>query len=150
MRYLRSFNEDNSAGLTEDEIRDFCEINLAYLIDDGMKIVVDEYHNASVHFCVMLSFKEIGGIKWIAIKDQVIPFLNRLRNEYKLATLNGSGIDGKIKAYELEVDIITAPDKSVFSSGTYCDLFTLQEVIDEKADERISIGKIKHITFYIK
>ena len=40
MRYIKKYNESNSEGLTEEVIKDFCEMNLAYLMDDGLKVLV--------------------------------------------------------------------------------------------------------------
>jgi hypothetical protein len=33
MRYIKRYNESNSEGLDEQEIKDFCEMNLAYLME---------------------------------------------------------------------------------------------------------------------
>ena len=41
MRYLRKFNEK----VEREEIKDFCEINLAYLLDEGVDVRVSHYDN---------------------------------------------------------------------------------------------------------
>ena len=135
MRYLRKYNEDNSAGLTEDDIRDFCEINLAYLLDDGMRIIVDTYDKC---ICVDLSFRAIGGVRWETIKDQIIPFLIRLKSVYNLYDMERFG-----HTYQLEVD-----RKPEHENGSFEYCLMIDGVIDEK--ERIlETGTIKHIRFYI-
>jgi hypothetical protein len=143
MRYLRKYNEDNSAGLTKEEVQDFCEINLAYLLDDGMKIAC---HNVDGRFCVILSFRSIGCTKWVVIKDQVIPFLVRLRdflwsNGEQLACINST----KPNYYQLQFDMV-----SEIHDGPYEALFTFNEVVDDKVNNLITRDKVKYITFYIK
>ena len=44
MKHLRSFNE----GL-KDELQDFCETNLAYLIDDGFKVRISKFEGDDYH-----------------------------------------------------------------------------------------------------
>jgi hypothetical protein len=147
MKHLRRFNE-SSAGLTKEEIKDFCEINLAYLLDDGMDILMDEYNNAYGHFYVTLSFRSIGGTKWVAIKDQVIPFLVRLRdflwsNGEQLVCLNNYG--NKTDYYQLQFDMISKEH-----DGPYEALFGFDEVVDDKVNNLITRDKVKYINFYIK
>jgi len=87
---VRKYNEDNSAGLTELEIRDFCEINLAYLIDDGMEVDIDwdPYYGSHENptLMVYLYLNEINK-PWNEIKDQIIPFFIRLIKQYNLVLL---------------------------------------------------------------
>lgn len=97
MRYLKRFNEalerDYEGDFTQatlDEIKDYCEFNLAYLLDLGMIIecvdVIDD--NTGIHECrVELSFDDI--IPYSTILDQVIPFFKRIKNDYQLATWIG-------------------------------------------------------------
>lgn len=141
MRYLRLFNESSSV---EEEfvnqLKDYCELNLAYLMDDGMRVIVTwaEVDTYNVGVCVDLSFRAIGGVRWESIKDQIIPFLIRLKSEYHLKDIERYG-----HFYQLEVDRAAEGE-----SGTleYC--LTVDGVINEK--ERIlETGTIKHIRFYL-
>ena len=96
MKHLRGFSamqslleqsNESSEGLTEEQIVDFCEINLAYLMDDGLRVLVSELAEPfllSSEYKVTLSFRRVINKKWIEIKDQIIPFLTHLRNEYDL------------------------------------------------------------------
>jgi len=79
----KRFNES----VNEYDLKDYCETNLAYLMDDGLKVEPDFYicseYNELDELSVLLSW---GGHrrKWFEIKDHIIPFLHRLRNEYEL------------------------------------------------------------------
>ena len=104
MKHLRRFNESNIDAL--DELKDFCEGNLAFLLDDLIKI--NYIYKGQVTYGTGLTNKdgtqrtithevymiEIGSIiddsydsqvKWDDIKDYFIPFLDRLSSEvYKI------------------------------------------------------------------
>jgi hypothetical protein len=79
----KRFNES----VNEYDLKDYCETNLAYLMDDGLKVEPDFYNGSEYNeldeLSVLLSW---GGHrrKWSEIKDHIIPFLHRLRNEYEL------------------------------------------------------------------
>ncbi len=92
MKYLKRFEaleRDEFSGFTKitlDEIKEYCEINLAYLLDMGMVIecsdIIDD--KSSTHECqVSLSFDDIPTS---TILDHVIPFLKRVENCYQLGT----------------------------------------------------------------
>ena len=96
MKHLKRFNEaldrdvdGDFTATTLDEIKEYCEINLAYLLDLGMIIdcsnVTDD--NTGTHECqVELLFDDIP---YSTILDQVIPFFKRIKNDYQLATWIG-------------------------------------------------------------
>ena len=96
MKHLKRFNEalerdvdGDFTAATLDEIKDYCEINLAYLLDLGMFIecsdIIDD--NTGSHECqVELLFDDIPAS---TILDQVIPFFKRIKNDYQLATWIG-------------------------------------------------------------
>jgi len=78
MRYLKRFNEK----VEREEIKDFCEINLAYLLDEGVDVRVSHYDNFEDE--VIIDFHE--NIFWNECKDHIIPFLSRVGNKYELGT----------------------------------------------------------------
>ena len=124
MRYIKSYNESNSAGLTEQDIQDFCEMNLAYLMDDGLRVLVSELAEPfllSSEYKVTLSFRRVINKKWIEIKDQIIPFLTHLRNAYNLA---------------IEVGSMRVPTniriEMIGPNCTYPDWFNIEDIISDK------------------
>ena len=78
MRYLRRFNESIT-----DDLRSFCNDNLAYLIDEGFKVKVDRTENNQVKIEIhKFYFPNWTKFTWDDVKDDVIPFLDILRDKY--------------------------------------------------------------------
>ena len=91
MRYLKKFNES----LTQDEIRDFCEMHLVYLLDDGYELAFREIGRIT-----QINFLKPNGVtpirwtpgqggqvdwfNWDDIKNRFIPFLQILNKEYDI------------------------------------------------------------------
>ena len=89
MKYLKSIFE--AAG-EKVELQDFCEMYLAYLIDDGFKV---EVSRTSV-FKDTLTIKIIAenGTKpttWNNIKDKLIPFFSMLIKNYNIGVSPNQG-----------------------------------------------------------
>lgn len=76
MKHLKPFNE--AVGDTfKEELQDFCETNLAYLLDE---------EDTKINVTELTSFIEVeltlNSKKWTEIKDHIIPFVTRLQNNY--------------------------------------------------------------------
>ena len=116
-------------------------------MDEGLKVFVDEFG-----YEVILSLKDVDGKnrKWIDIKDQIIPFLIRLKNQYELTT------------FSWVTDLPTADIIFVTSmkygkedeDEGYSDYFTTDAVINDNIRRDwakfTSIYKVNQISFYIK
>ena len=142
MKYIKSYNESNSEGLTEDQVQNFCEMNLAYLMDDGLRILVspDYFDLKVIDYKVTLSFRLLDK-RWGQIKDQVIPFLTHLRNGYDLVTM-----DRRLVSPSVRIEIIGL-------ESTYSDWFNIDDIISEKivpASRLRDDYKIYTIQFKIK
>jgi hypothetical protein len=98
MKHLKKFNESLEP-VEIDELKDFCETSLAYLLDDGYQVSVYEsrFKDVSVrdkvkypekeHTIVSLGLKGKMGYRlfdWNDIKDYYIPFLQMLVRRYEL------------------------------------------------------------------
>lgn len=88
MRYLRGIFE---SVLTREEFLDFCETNLAYLVDEGYEIFVKEDRDRSLLFALTIPSDisteedyDTGEFKWDDVKDHFIPFLTRLNKKYSV------------------------------------------------------------------
>ena len=143
MRYIKKYNESNSEGLNEEEVRDFCETHLAYLMDDGLRILVspDYFDLKVIDYKVTLSFRLFVNKRWGQIKDQVIPFLTHLRNGYDLVTM-----DRRLVSPSVRIEIIGL-------ESTYSDWFNIDDIISEKivpASRLRDDYKIYTIQFKIK
>ena len=94
MKYLKPFNENNN----EDDLKDFCETHLAYLLDDyNFELCVDDYtQNGKYHpILVQIRLENEKGFYWDDIKDYFIPFLIQLN---------------KIRGHQIKID----DDKLIF------------------------------------
>lgn len=104
MKHLRRFNE----GYTQenlDELKDFCEDHLSYLIDEDYKVSVQDFETnvCSVFQVVVRPPKVIRKNNWVRkletglkeeevgtpfshFKDRLIPFVYMLLKDYRLIT----------------------------------------------------------------
>jgi len=82
MRYLKKFNE----AIEPDEIKDFCEMYLAYLLDDGYALAFRESGRVTqINFVKPKTDVEhiaVDWMDWNQIKDSFIPFLKMLDKHY--------------------------------------------------------------------
>lgn len=100
MKHLRKFNENNINKL--DELKDFCESNLAFLLDDLIKIdyefITFRAYNSSISgtpishktSCYTINIvPQETEVRWLDIKDYFIPFIERLSSYvYNIIPLN--------------------------------------------------------------
>jgi hypothetical protein len=111
MRFIKTFEGLIKESIKSD-LKDFCEINLAYLLDEDFKVMItrrDSLPSVSpahkpghlIHFYkwhnTRLSFS------WNEIVDQFIPFVQRLSNEYTViqCTLDYEGINYVVSLKDL-------------------------------------------------
>lgn len=88
MKHLKRFNES----LDVNDLNDFCETNLAYLVDEGFDIMISSNNFSGDYFKSIkitnprsLDDRQDGTVnyfKWNDIKDHFIPFFTRLLNQY--------------------------------------------------------------------
>jgi hypothetical protein len=80
------------AEYNEAMLREYCEMNLAYLIDEGF--FIDIHWNGGGYYNIILRKSlttnqhgvHTSYFKWDDIKDHYIPFILRIQKSYKLAT----------------------------------------------------------------
>lgn len=94
MKHIKRFNENNN----EDDLKDFCETHLAYLLDDyNFELVVDDY-TQNGKYRAQIRLENGKGFYWDDIKDYFIPFLIQL---------------DKIRGHQIKI----GDDKLIFVSG---------------------------------
>jgi hypothetical protein len=87
MKHIKPFNEALDENFRE-ELQDFCETNLAYLLDEGIEVnvILGEHGNTNLtdfeRYLIRIMIKEDKS--WNEIKDQMIPFLTRLSRKYEI------------------------------------------------------------------
>jgi len=87
MKHLKPFNEAVGDTFAQ-ELQDFCEMNLAYLIDEELDISILLVRGGlGLGFKLTLELNENPRL-WNDIKDHMIPFLTRLSNQYELKVRN--------------------------------------------------------------
>lgn len=150
MRHLRRFDESstgcrNDQEITKEEVKDFCEINLAYLVDEGLEVIVDDFG-----YGVILSLKGVDSRnkKWIDIKDHIIPFLIRLKSQYELKTF-----DWVKDSPNADIIFVTSMKYGKEDEG-YSDYYNSDDVINDRVRRDwakfTSIYKVNEISFLIK
>jgi hypothetical protein len=87
MKYLKRIFEST----TTEELQDFCETNLAYLLDDGEfdVLVRDDVYGkkfSGIQYMIHIKKSKLGErFKWKDVKEHIIPFLHVLNREYKIS-----------------------------------------------------------------
>jgi hypothetical protein len=90
MKYIKSYSSLIVESVKTD-LKEFCELNLAYLMDDDYKVMItrrdslpiDNSHHKKgliIHFYKWESDEE--NFKWSEIENHFIPFLQRLSKQY--------------------------------------------------------------------
>jgi len=86
MKYLKKIFES----VDEEELLEFCEGNLAYLLDENFEVRVEkytEYYQIEIQKLRSLEAEEYEILfRWNDVKDYIIPFTQRLSNSYELLT----------------------------------------------------------------
>ena len=148
MKHIKTFNEAITWNPEEfkQELKEFCEDNLAYILDDSDLYVTnvsdwDEYSSwqEDLHK-IRLSFNRKSK-KWDEIKDHIIPFLIRLNREYEV---NSVYLDTTLRynsKYKID-DLIN--DKPIFDYST-SPIYSICLYIEDYKQEKPKgfISKIK-------
>jgi hypothetical protein len=137
MGYIKKFNEASSDSILRQEVQDFCETHLAYLMDEGLKVSVIE------SLKVTLSFRLVVNKTFIELKDHIIPFLTHLRNSYDLVSL------GHRPGYSPNIEFTLVGGSE---GRPYPDWIDVEDVISDKI---VPVGrlrddyKVNAIQFYV-
>jgi hypothetical protein len=116
MKHLKRFNES----INEYDLKDYCETNLAYLMDEGLEVKIDDYEG-DVSVALYLYQSNGHGRPWSEIKDQIMPFLHRFNNVYEINSLE----DGSDKFIIVQVVHLNFGSKELYIS--YDELENLPE-----------------------
>ena len=141
MRYLKSFNESKMrkygfmAKPEEgelDELRDFCETHLAYLVDKDFVVdVSNDFTHKNFHISILKEGSKYKGFNWEEIKDYFIPFLTHLSRKYEICYESVkfnplvNGLPRTYASYDVD-KIISEDDLSLFIC--FRELETISEI----------------------
>ena len=132
-------------------LQDFCEMNLVYLMDDGLQVSVVK-HDTYLSF-VTLRYPLNFSIEedWNDIKDSIMPFFTRLDREYNVITFDRLPIGSRIGErndsqvqFGLRRRVLVNP---ALSNGGFRKNFTVNDVISDRLD--LGNNWIVEIKFYV-
>jgi hypothetical protein len=151
MKYIKLFEAfDRWSRDQKSELQDYCETNLAYLMDEGFRIRVGqnltlnskEYNNISIQITKKDSADtsdiDREDFFWEDVKDQIIPFVLRLEKEYdieKLRILTEEGV------YYIKSDFEKGLDEQPYQRLSYMDIFLSgeKELLNESLSHKEEI-----------
>jgi len=156
MKHLRRFNESSDEYNIE-TIRDFCETNLAYLMDEGFELEITEIplrkmvgYKIKIVGYDMFKEGERGYDQkyyhWDQLKDHIIPFLKRLSDKYYI--MNRYHLDRSFEhAITFWVKSLKDYPANFNGAGSKDVIYTLDEVLEDKSylllsDKQMLIGDI--------
>jgi len=108
MKYLKSIFE--AAG-EKVELQEFCEMYLAYLIDDGFEVEVERTSGFKDTLTIVIAPEKGTSTSWNDIKDKLIPFFSMLVKNYNIGADRGtnchpSWLERKVSFYSAGIDFI--------------------------------------------
>lgn len=125
MKYLKPFNE--SLKEETELLQEFCDLNLAYLVDEGFKTTIEsDNYSKSLYFTKGYNGRmyESETFEWDEVKNSFIPFLTLLdrkyRSSYKL---------GESRFRLLTITYIEFNDAGE-RNGLGTDMISLDDIID--------------------
>lgn len=136
MKYLKRYNES----INEYDLKDYCETNLAYLMDEGLEVRIDPVswgdYEGDVSVALYLYQSNGHGRPWSEIKDQIMPFLYRLNNVYEINSLEERNFYGSDKFIVVQV-----------AQGNYSkELYLSYDELENLPQENI----VEKIIFFLK
>jgi len=176
MGYLKSFNEGNITDEFLSGLQDFCEMNLVYLMDDGLQVSVvkhpiyngrnisrpgDNFDFVTHLSAVTLRYPLAAGTFELLvqkdfndIKDTIIPFFTRLSRQYNVITFDQlpiaktASLLGKVNNGQVQFGLRRRVlVNPVLSNGGFRKNFTVDDVISDRLD--LGNNLIVEIRFYV-
>ena len=106
MKYLKLFESFYIEDFIN-ELKEVSEMYLAYLLDDdNIKVSVYTYNDiVDWDVAIEVHTDRIQNIKWIDVRDHLIPFIEIINKKYKLVRENGQLHDDQlVLAWDLNYD----------------------------------------------
>ena len=132
MKYLKRFNESVDF---EEKLRDFCETHLAYLLDEGFEVVLNDLDET--YDCeITIKREDQRTFTWDEVKDHVVPFIIHLNKEYKLYKSDDCSDDEYLPVKVGDIGYIQSELSSLYEP------FSIEKISDESYEPflRYKIG----------
>lgn len=127
MKHLKRFNES----LSKQDLKDFCESSLAYMLDDDFKIscdnmIIHKFQPSKIQTAFMITITKLDGWEpffYPDYKDHLIPFIQLLSRRYTLESFTN---DNKVIMWDYNnkrwvgftLDQILNGEDSIFPNTT--------------------------------
>lgn len=140
--YNRNESFDRWSRDQKNELTEYCETNLAYLMDEGFKIRVGqnighntistdgkklipnpEFHNVSIQ---ITKGEEREDFFWDEVRDHIIPFIMRLNNKYDIQKIRFLGEDN---FHYIKDNFEEELDNQPINVVSYLDIFLSDEKV---------------------
>jgi hypothetical protein len=147
MKHLKKFSamhsllEQSNESLNKEELQDFCDTYLAYLLDEGYSIVASEI-GFGEYVLVLRNGKRLDNVPvdspellfaWEEVNDQFIPFLHMLSKQYTII--------GSIKFWSLN---------KKFDRGTERPFIDYDYSLPMVVEDKVSLEEVVQINIYLK
>jgi hypothetical protein len=147
MKHLKKFSamhsllEQSNESLNKEELQDFCDTYLAYLLDEGYSIVASEI-GFGEYVLVLRNGKRLDNVPvdspellfaWEEVNDQFIPFLHMLSKQYTII--------GSIKFWSLNKKFDSKVERPFIDYD-----YSLPMVLED----RVSLEEVVQINIYLK
>lgn len=102
MRYIKLFEESKMS--RTDELKQFCNDNLAYLTDDGFSAECEDYKELYIYISIRKdngNYSNALNFNWFDVRDDIIPFIITLNDKYS----NKYNINVTFKTNRHNIDI---------------------------------------------
>jgi hypothetical protein len=155
MKYLKTFETIdfndifslNGSRAKTEELKDFCELYLAYLMDDyieELKVGKPRLLQTDKYVCYNVEIYFNRSVHWDQIKDHFIPFLQMVQKEYGFRE-DDIGRMCSI-AWRIEDSLVTIPKQYILKELLEDKIetnFTFKLSSDRKASIQGNVGSIK-------
>jgi hypothetical protein len=138
---MYSLLEQSNESVNKEELQDFCDTYLAYLLDEGYSIVVSEI-GFDEYVLVLRNGRRLDNVPidspellfpWEEVKDHFIPFLHMLSKQYKITR--------SIKFWDLNKKFDRGLEKPFIEYD-----YSLSMVLED----RVSLEEVVQINIYLK
>ena len=99
MRYIKLFEG------FEDELLEFTQVHLAYLIDDGFEVSTSDSSNNYAGICTKVLIVKRSGFTWEEIVDRFSPYIYMLNKQYSILEIVFYQNGGRQFQYDTKKDI---------------------------------------------
>jgi hypothetical protein len=121
MKYLKRFNESVDF---EERLKDFCETRLAYLLDEGFEVVLNDLDET--YDCeITIKREDQRTFTWDEVKDHVVPFIIHLNKEYELYKSDDCSDDEYLPVKVGDIGYIQSELSSLYEP------FSIEKISDE-------------------